>query len=114
MSLLHPESLSRCIQLVLLMGLSFSLPGVSAQEQDPKGPYLGNIANIYRREDLAKAIMMPGDTIAQGFATYVIELDNGEEVTGFVVQEYGDKLFCAMCSLKLTPLIRRKFFHARS
>ena len=33
MSLLHPESPSRCLQLVLLMGLSFSLPGVSVQEQ---------------------------------------------------------------------------------
>ncbi len=63
-----------------------------SQEQDPKGPYLGNIANTYRREDLAKAILMPGDTIAQGFATHVIELDDGEEVTGFVVQESGDQV----------------------
>ena len=63
-----------------------------SQEQDPKGPYLGNIANTYRREDLAKAILMPDDTIAQGFATHVIELDDGEEVTGFVVQESGDQV----------------------
>ena len=63
-----------------------------SQEQEPKGPYLGNIANTYRREDLAKAILMPGDTIAQGFATHVIELDDGEEVTGFVVQESGDQV----------------------
>ena len=44
------------------------------------------------KRHLAKAILMPGDTIAQGFATHVIELDDGEEVTGFVVQESGDQV----------------------
>ncbi|NBQ25424.1 MAG: DUF853 family protein, partial [Verrucomicrobia bacterium] len=62
------------------------------QDQEQKGPYLGNIANTYRREDLAKAILMPGNTIAQGFATHVIELSDGEEITGFVVQESGEEV----------------------
>ena len=61
-----------------------------SQDQAQKGPYLGNIANTYRRHDLAESILNPNKTIAQGFATHEITMKNGEDWTGFVVNEAGD------------------------
>ena len=61
-----------------------------SQDQAQKGPYLGNIANTYRRNDLAESILNPNKTIAQGFATHQITMKDGEEWTGFVVNEAGD------------------------
>ena len=62
----------------------------TSQDQAQKGPYLGNIANTYRRNDLAESILNPNKTIAQGFATNQITMEDGEEYTGFVVNEAGD------------------------
>ncbi len=63
-----------------------------SQDQAQKGPYLGNIANTYRRKDLAESILDPNKTIAQGFATNQITMKDGEEYTGFVVNEAGDQV----------------------
>ena len=40
-----------------------------SEDEPQKGPYLGNIAAIYPRNELAEAILNPGKSIAQGFAT---------------------------------------------
>lgn len=55
-----------------------------------KGPFLGTIANTYRRPQLAEAILIPNKTLAQGFITHHFELKDGTEVDGFVVQEAAD------------------------
>ena len=52
-----------------------------------KGPYLGNIAGLYKRRELAEAVLEPSKTIAQGFATHVFVTKDGEEYTGFIVRE---------------------------
>jgi putative heme-binding domain-containing protein len=62
------------------------------QNEPARGPFLGNIANTYKRRELAEAILIPSKTIAQGFATQVFLLDDGRSVTGFVVQEAADKV----------------------
>lgn len=62
------------------------------QEQAQKGPYLGNIAQTYKRPDLAANILDPNKTIAQGFATNLINLKDGTIQMGFVTYEDGDKL----------------------
>lgn len=60
---------------------------------DPlKGPYLGNIANIYQRPALAEAILEPSKSIAQGFATNTITLKDGSVQMGFVTLEAADKV----------------------
>jgi len=60
---------------------------------DPlKGPYLGNIANIYQRAALVEAILEPNKTIAQGFATNTITLKDGSVQMGFVTLEAADKV----------------------
>lgn len=57
-----------------------------------RGPFLGNIATIYKRPDLADAILTPNKSIAQGFAAYRFETKDGEEHEGFVIQEAADKV----------------------
>lgn len=55
-----------------------------------KGPFLGTIANVYRKRELAEAILLPNKTIAQGFVANHFELKDGSEVDGFVVREAAD------------------------
>lgn len=55
-----------------------------------KGPSLANAASIYKRPDLAWAILEPNKSIAQGFATNIFTLDDGRSLTGFVVVEAAD------------------------
>lgn len=56
-------------------------------DEPVKGPFLGTIANVYRRRELAEAILIPSKTIAQGFVAQHFELKDGSEVDGFVVRE---------------------------
>jgi|UniRef100_UPI0037843F3E putative membrane-bound dehydrogenase-like protein len=49
-----------------------------------KGPYLGNIAQTYKRPDLAQNILDPNKTIAQGFASEMITLKDGTQQMGFI------------------------------
>jgi putative heme-binding domain-containing protein len=58
----------------------------------PKGPFLGAIAGVQRRREIAENILQPNKTIAQGFATNVIELKNGTSFTGFVVNDAADAI----------------------
>jgi putative membrane-bound dehydrogenase-like protein len=55
-----------------------------------KGPYLGTIATVYMRRELAEAILFPNKTIAQGFVANHFELKDGTELDGFVVREAAD------------------------
>jgi putative heme-binding domain-containing protein len=58
---------------------------------DPmKGPFLGNIATLYRRRELAEAILDPNKTIAQGFVTNQFTLKDGSVKMGFVTREAAD------------------------
>ncbi len=63
-----------------------------SQSEAPKGPYLGNIAQTYSRPELARAILEPNATIAQGFATEVVVLKDGSQQVGFITLESADKV----------------------
>ena len=63
-----------------------------SQEEAQKGPYLGNIAETYKRPELAEAILNPNKTIAQGFATNVITLKDGTVGMGFITDEQGEQV----------------------
>jgi putative heme-binding domain-containing protein len=58
-----------------------------SQSEALRGPFLGNIATIYKRDELATAILLPSKTIAQGFTTHHFELKDGTDIDAFVVQE---------------------------
>ena len=64
----------------------------TSQSEPQKGPYLGNIANTYRRKDLAESILNPNKTIAQGFASQVIVTKDEFEYTGFITKEAADQV----------------------
>ncbi len=55
-----------------------------------KGPFLGNIATLYRRKELAESILDPNKTIAQGFVTNQFTLKDGTTKLGFVTRESPD------------------------
>ena len=57
-----------------------------------KGPYLGNITKTYRPRELAMAILMPNQTIAQGFKTNIILDLDGRLVSGYVTEESAEKV----------------------
>lgn len=57
-----------------------------------RGPYLGNIAKTYKRPELARNILDPDATIAQGFASVVLLLDDGRTQSGFVTLEGADEV----------------------
>lgn len=58
-----------------------------SKDAPPKGPFLGNIAETYKRPELAEMILNPNKTLAQGFVTNFFTLKKGDPVMGFVVQE---------------------------
>lgn len=57
-----------------------------------RGPYLGSIADTYKRRELAEAILEPNKTIAQGFVTNLFEMADGSTQMGFVTTEASDKV----------------------
>ena len=58
-----------------------------------KGPFLGNIATLYRRRELAEAILDPNKTMAQGFVTNQFTLKDGTVKMGFVTREAADVVY---------------------
>ncbi len=69
---------------------------VNCHTVDPKealrGPYLGTIATLYKRAELAESILLPNKTISLGFASHRFELKDGTEIEGFVTLEASDKV----------------------
>jgi putative heme-binding domain-containing protein len=57
------------------------------ESEAPKGPYLGNITQTYKRRELAEAILDPNKTIAQGFASELVTLKDGTAQMGFITLE---------------------------
>ena len=57
-----------------------------------KGPYLGNIAQTYKRADLAENIWHPNKTIAQGFASEAVTLKDGTQQMGFITLEGAEEI----------------------
>lgn len=57
-----------------------------------KGPYLGNIAQTYKRPELAQNILDPNKTIAQGFASEMITMKDGTQQMGFITLEGANEV----------------------
>ncbi len=64
----------------------------TSQDQPLKGPYLGNIAQTYKRPELAVNILDPNKTIAQGFATELITMKDGTQQVGFITLEAAENV----------------------
>ncbi|MCX6858587.1 MAG: ThuA domain-containing protein [Verrucomicrobia bacterium] len=62
------------------------------ESEAQKGPYLGNIAQTYKRPDLAQNILEPNKTIAQGFASEMITMKDGTAQMGFITLEGANEI----------------------
>ena len=63
-----------------------------SKDEAQRGPYLGTIADTYKRPELAENILDPNKTIAQGFVTSLFEMTDGSTQAGFVTTEAADKV----------------------
>ncbi len=62
-----------------------------------RGPILSQVATIYKRRELAEAILIPSKSIAQGFAANRFIMKDGEtEYEGFVISEAADKIIARL------------------
>ena len=62
------------------------------KEELPKGPFMGQIASIMNREQIAESILKPNASISQGFATVLITTKANKSFMGFVIAESVDKI----------------------
>jgi putative heme-binding domain-containing protein len=62
------------------------------ESEAQKGPYLGNIAQTYKRPELAQNILDPNKTIAQGFTSEVVTLNDGTQQLGFITLESAENV----------------------
>ncbi|MEI6234486.1 MAG: HEAT repeat domain-containing protein [Planctomycetota bacterium] len=58
----------------------------------PKGPYLGDIVNRYKRPELLESILRPNAKITQGFETIKYKMKDGRVMEGFVVKKGDDEI----------------------
>jgi putative heme-binding domain-containing protein len=60
--------------------------------QTPKGPFMGQIGSIMNRDQITESILKPNASISQGFASFLIETNDGKSYVGFVTEESADGL----------------------
>ena len=66
-------------------------------KEAPKGPFLGDVGSKYKRAELLESIVLPSEKIVMGYEPKMITVD-GEDYTGFVTNESGDKFELHMAS----------------
>lgn len=69
-----------------------------------KGPYMGQIGAIMKREQIAESILKPNASISQGFATVSIKTRDGKAHMGFVTAESAEELTLRDITGKATTL----------
>jgi putative heme-binding domain-containing protein len=62
------------------------------KDEPLKGPFMGQVGAILSREQIAESILKPNASISQGFATVLIETEDGRSITGFVTAQSADEL----------------------
>jgi putative heme-binding domain-containing protein len=60
--------------------------------QAMKGPFMGQIGSIMNREQIVESILKPNASISQGFATFMIETNDGNSYMGFITAESANEL----------------------
>ncbi|MCB0634789.1 MAG: c-type cytochrome, partial [Lewinella sp.] len=62
------------------------------KNETPKGPFMGQIGSIMNRDQITESILKPNASISQGFASFLIETNDGKSYVGFVTAESADEL----------------------
>lgn len=76
-------------------------------KEPPKGPFLGDIGSKYKRADLIESIVLPSEKIVMGYEPKMITVD-GEDLTGFVTNQSGDKFELHMASGEVKVIEKSK------
>ena len=74
----------------------------------PKGPYMGQIGSIMKRDQIAESILRPNASISQGFATVLIGTTDGGALMGFVSEESATELTLRDITGHATKLVKSK------
>ena len=73
-------------------------------EQELKGPFMGHIGSIMKRDQIAESILKPNASISQGFATVMLTTKSGGAHVGFVSSETADEVEIRDITGKVTVL----------
>lgn len=57
-----------------------------------KGPFMGQIGSIMKREQIAESILKPNASISQGFASVLITTKDEKRYSGFISERTADKI----------------------
>jgi putative heme-binding domain-containing protein len=98
---------------VLFKTQSCSACHTDADGQTLKGPHMVDIGKRYSAAELIESILKPSAKIAQGFETYLFEMNDGKAFSGFVVSESARSVLVRDASglqreLKLAQIESRK------
>lgn len=62
------------------------------KEETLKGPFMGQVGSIMNKEQIAESILKPNASISQGFASVLVETNDGKSYSGFISEETAKKL----------------------
>lgn len=62
------------------------------REEGLKGPFMGQVGSVLKREQIAESILKPSASIAQGFATCQVETKDKQVHVGFVSAQSAEAL----------------------
>lgn len=72
------------------------------------GPDLSRIGRIRNRTDLVESILYPSSTIGRDFESWTMNLSDGEQVSGVILEQTGDKIRYALADGQAREVERSK------
>jgi putative heme-binding domain-containing protein len=78
-----------------------------------KGPFMGQIGSIMKRQQIAESVLKPNASISQGFATIMISAKGNKNYMGFITEESAQKIVMRnitgdVFTIKTADVISRK------
>jgi putative heme-binding domain-containing protein len=78
-----------------------------------KGPFMGQIGSIMKRQQIAESVLKPNASISQGFATVMISAKGNKSYMGFITEESAQKIVMRnitgdVFTIKTADVISRK------
>ena len=60
------------------------------RDEKPKGPFMGHIGSIMKRDQIAESILKPNASISQGFPSVLLQTKDGKSFSGFINAETAE------------------------
>ena len=83
------------------------------RSEKQKGPFMGQIGSIMKRQQIAESVLKPNASISQGFATVMISAKGNKSYMGFITEESAQKIVMRnitgdVFTIKTADVISRK------